>query len=628
MNNIIIGTAGHIDHGKTTLVKYLTDVNTDTMKEEKERGMTIDLGFAPLITPDGQIFSIIDVPGHEKFIKNMVAGAKGIDFVLFLIACDDGIMPQTIEHKEILKLLGIQHGIIVLSKRDLVSSEKVEELKKEISSFFDDNFFKSFPIVEVSNKDEHSYRILYNKIIEETSKIAKTISEKNKFFRLDIDKVYSPKGVGTIVSGTSEGTISKGDFLTLYPHKIQVRIKAIQTHGKSVDTIVSHQRCAFNISGVTAKEIERGNVLTNHPALLNSRLIDVLFTPLNNETIPKNNTKIRLNIGTGEYYGKIKYLQDCIDKNIFFQLIMDREIPVNFGDIGILRSLGNSTLLGGIRILNTLAVPTKKNNPSYLKKLDFLLNKDCIDISDYLLHKNSFITLTELNQELNHSYNLNNFNENILIIKESEILIHKDIFLLIKNDILKYITIFHEKNSLKKGIPIATLKNKFFLNNSIKTFNDFLIFLSKDTFKIKDGVVSLLDFKIKLSKEDKIIKDEILVLLKQNSFKGLNFNKIEDNFIDKNRFKNIFFYLISEELIIEISNNRFVLKGFYKEALKRLSSFFISNSQITLSEFRDILESNRETALIYLEHFNGTYITKKILVENKGKSCFYINKGL
>ncbi|MEG0137289.1 MAG: selenocysteine-specific translation elongation factor, partial [Cetobacterium sp.] len=320
MNNIIIGTAGHIDHGKTTLVRHLTNVNTDTMKEEKERGMTIDLGFAPLITPDGQIFSIIDVPGHEKFIKNMVAGAKGIDFVLFLIACDDGIMPQTIEHKEILKLLGIQHGIIVLSKRDLVSSEKVEELKKEISSFFDDNFFKSFPIVEVSNKDEHSYRILYNKIIEETSKIAKTISEKNKFFRLDIDKVYSPKGVGTIVSGTSEGTISKGDFLTLYPHKIQVRIKAIQTHGKSVDTIVSHQRCAFNISGVTAKEIERGNVLTNHPALLNSRLIDVLFTPLNNETIPKNNTKIRLNIGTGEYYGKIKYLQDCIDKNIFFQL--------------------------------------------------------------------------------------------------------------------------------------------------------------------------------------------------------------------------------------------------------------------------------------------------------------------
>ncbi|MEG2092623.1 SelB domain-containing protein, partial [Cetobacterium sp.] len=365
-----------------------------------------------------------------------------------------------------------------------------------------------------------------------------------------------------------------------------------------------------------------------HPALLNSRLIDVLFTPLNTESIPKNNTKIRLNIGTGEYYGKIKYLQDGIHKNIFFQLIMDKEIPVNFGDIGILRSLGNSTLFGGIRILNTLAVPTKKNNPLYLKKLDFLLNKDCIDINDYLHHKNSFITLTELNQELSHSYNLKNFNENILIIKESEILIHKDIFLSMKNDILKYITIFHEKNPLKKGIPIATLKSKFFLNHSIKTFNDFLIFLSKDTFKIKDGVVSLLDFKIKLSKEDKIIKDEILVLLKQNSFKGLNFNKIEDNFIDKNRFKNIFFYLISEELIIEISNNRFVLKGFYKEALKRLSSFFISNSQITLSEFRDILESNRETALIYLEHFNGTYITKKILVENKGKSCFYINKGL
>ncbi|MGL5427199.1 MAG: GTP-binding protein, partial [Cetobacterium sp.] len=209
MRNWVIGTAGHIDHGKTTLVKMLTNIDTDNLKEEKERGMTIDLGFAPLLTPDGNTISIIDVPGHEKFIKNMVAGAKGIDFVLFLIAADDGIMPQTIEHKEILKLLGVNKGILVLSKIDLVSDSRVSELKAEISQTFSDGYFNDFPIVEVSSKDSLSYKNLYNLIISELNSFSN--SEKYNFetssFRLDIDKIYSPKGVGTIVSGTSIGNI-------------------------------------------------------------------------------------------------------------------------------------------------------------------------------------------------------------------------------------------------------------------------------------------------------------------------------------------------------------------------------------------------------------------------------------
>ncbi|WP_297597561.1 selenocysteine-specific translation elongation factor [uncultured Cetobacterium sp.] len=612
MNNIIIGTAGHIDHGKTTLVKHLTNINTDTMKEEKERGMTIDLGFAPLIAPDGKTFSIIDVPGHEKFIKNMVAGVKGIDFVLFLIACDDGIMPQTVEHKEILKLLGIHHGIIVLSKRDLVSFEEAEQLKVDITNFFDDGFFKSFPVVEVSNKDETSYTLLYEKIIEETSKIQRTNPHNHNFFRLDIDKIYSPKGVGTIVSGTSEGSISKGDFLTLYPSKVQIRIKGIQTHGKSIDTVTSHQRCAFNITNINAKDIERGNLLTNHPALLNTRLIDVLFTPLTKKILPKNNTKIRLNIATGEYFGKIKYLHDNIDKTFFFQLIMDKEIPVNFGDIGIIRSLENSSLLGGVRILNTLAMPTKKNNPLYLKKLELLCNKDEIDINEYLYHKNSFISLAQLNQELNANYCLGDFNTDILILQDSNIIIHKDVLSSIKNHIFEYISLFHEKNPLKHGLSIATLKNKFFLNKNTKEFNDFLIFLSKDTFKIKDGSLSLSNFKIKLSKDDRLIKDTLLIILKNQAFKGLELKKIEASFIDKKRLKDILFYLLSEGLLIEISNNTYILKGFFKEALNRLNLFFMSNTELTLSEFRNILGSNREAALMYLEYFDFIGITKKV----------------
>ncbi|MGL5663261.1 MAG: selenocysteine-specific translation elongation factor, partial [Cetobacterium sp.] len=413
MKNIVIGTAGHIDHGKTTLVKMLTNINTDTMKEEKERGMTIDLGFAPLNIPSGDIISIIDVPGHEKFIKNMVAGAKGINFVLFLIACDDGIMPQTIEHKEILKLLGIKNGIIVLSKRDLVTSERVDEVRSQISQEFKEEFFKDFPIVEVSLKDSSTYENLYNLILKEIENFDFSSSNNiQNIFRLDIDKIYSPKGIGTIVSGTTIGNINKGDTLTLYPQKINIKIKGIQNHGKDLEYISSQQRCALNITGATAKEIERGNLLTNSKTITNSKIIDVVFNRLSEGTIPKNNTKIRLNIGTGEYYGKIKYLQDFEDESTFFQLIMDKEIPVDFDDIGILRTLSTSSLLGGARILTPFGVPTKKNNSIYLKKLNYLLNKQ-LNVSEYLLNKGSFTYINDLNKEFNLSLNEDSFDKNI-----------------------------------------------------------------------------------------------------------------------------------------------------------------------------------------------------------------------
>ncbi|MCQ8212623.1 selenocysteine-specific translation elongation factor [Cetobacterium somerae] len=604
MKNIVIGTAGHIDHGKTTLVKMLTDINTDTMKEEKERGMTIDLGFAPLNTPSGDIISIIDVPGHEKFIKNMVAGAKGIDFVLFLIACDDGIMPQTIEHKEILKLLGVKNGIIVLSKTDLVTSERIQELKIEIEESFQDSFFKSFPIVEVTSKDSSTYKTLYNIILKEINnlKILDSNKEEN-FFRLDIDKIYSPKGIGTIVSGTTIGNIKKGDTLTLYPQKISIKIKGIQNHGKDLEEISSHQRCALNITGTTAKEIERGNLLTNSQTIMNSKIIDVLFNRLSGGELPKNNTKIRLNIGTGEYFGKIKYLHEIETDPIFFQLIMDKDIPVDFDDIGILRTLSTSSLIGGVRILTPFGVPTKKNNYIYLQKLNYLLNKD-LNLVEYLSTKKDFVYINDLNKEFNLTLNQSSFDENIFTFKSINAIIHKTILEKLKLDIKIYLEDFHNKNPLKKGVPLATVNNLFFKGQN-------LTIEFQDDFQEQNNFVSLKNFKIKLSKDEKKIKDEILVLLKKHEFNGLSFEILNEHFKSNRNFKNVFQYLLSEGLVLNL-DDYYVLKGFYQEALSRLQLFFEKNSKITLAEFRDILKSNRKMALIYLENFDEKKVTKKI----------------
>lgn len=604
MKNIVIGTAGHIDHGKTTLVKMLTNINTDTMKEEKERGMTIDLGFAPLNIPSGDIISIIDVPGHEKFIKNMVAGAKGINFVLFLIACDDGIMPQTIEHKEILKLLGIKNGIIVLSKRDLVTSERVEEVRSQISQEFKEEFFKDFPIVEVSLKDSSTYENLYNLILKEIENFDFSSSNNiQNIFRLDIDKIYSPKGIGTIVSGTTIGNINKGDTLTLYPQKINIKIKGIQNHGKDLEYISSQQRCALNITGVTAKELERGNLLSNSKTITNSKIIDVVFNRLSEGTIPKNNTKIRLNIGTGEYYGKIKYLQDFEEESTFFQLIMDKEIPVDFDDIGILRTLSTSSLLGGARILTPFGVPTKKNNSIYLKKLNYLLNKQ-LNVSEYLLNKGSFTYINDLNKEFNLSLNEDSFDKNIFVFKTIKAIIHKENLKNLKNEINLYLNDFHLKNPLRKGVPLATINNLFF--KGINLINEF-----QDEFQEKDNFVSLKTFKVKLSKDEKKIKDEILILLKKQEFNGLSFEKLNDHFHKNINFKEVFQYLTREGLIVKL-NDYFLLKGFYQEALNRLDNFLIVNTQITLAEFRDLLKTSRKMALVYLENFDEKKVTKKI----------------
>ncbi|WP_047381974.1 selenocysteine-specific translation elongation factor [Cetobacterium sp. ZWU0022] len=604
MRNWVIGTAGHIDHGKTTLVKMLTDIDTDNSKEEKERGMTIDLGFAPLLTPDGKTISIIDVPGHEKFIKNMVAGAKGIDFVLFLIAADDGIMPQTIEHKEILKLLGVEHGIIVLSKRDLVNDSRVSELKAEISQTFSDGYFNNFPIIEVSSKDSQTFKTLYNLIISELSLFEtskQSTSESSDFFRLDIDKIYSPKGIGTIVSGTSIGNIRKGDILTIFPQGQKVKIKGIQVHGKDVEQVFSHQRCALNISNINAKDVKRGAILSNG-SIIYTKILDVLFSKIYNGETPKNNTKIRLNIGTAEYYGKLKYLKDEYSDSIFFQLIMDEYICVDFDDIGILRSLSQSTLLGSIRILNPNAVPTKKNNLKYLKKLNYFLNKK-INFSEYLLDEGFFVSIQSLKKEFNLKEIDLSKEKDILLFHDEDLLIHKNNFEKIKSNISLYLENFHKQNPLSLGVSSATINSIFFNNlNIIKLFPEY--------FKEVNGFVSLESFKVKLSKDEKNMKDEIYSILKKEKFNGINKNKLNDLFKNK-LFKDIFIYLLKNNFIIEIGEI-FILNGFYKEALTQLNLFFNNNDKITLAQFKDLLGCSRKIALIYLEEFDHNKITKKI----------------
>lgn len=274
MKHIVLGTAGHIDHGKTTLIKTLTGVDLDRLKEEKERGITIQLGFTSLMLPGGQRLGIIDVPGHEKFIRNMVAGVGGIDIVLFTIAADEGIMPQTREHLDICTALKIQRGVIALTKTDLVDEEWLQLVKEEIVEFSKGSFLEHAPIIPLSSATGEGIPSLLSTL----DRIAHEVEEKPSegIFRLPIDRVFTMKGFGTVVTGTLiSGSVAVGDSVEILPGNFEAKIRGIQVHNEQVAQATAGLRTAINLQGVEKESVEKGNILVHPKTLAPSTRIDV-----------------------------------------------------------------------------------------------------------------------------------------------------------------------------------------------------------------------------------------------------------------------------------------------------------------------------------------------------------------
>ncbi|PKN03963.1 MAG: selenocysteine-specific translation elongation factor, partial [Deltaproteobacteria bacterium HGW-Deltaproteobacteria-9] len=276
MKHIILGTAGHVDHGKTALIKALTGVDTDRLKEEKERGISIELGFAFLTLPGGQTVGVVDVPGHERFIKNMVSGAAGIDLVIMVIAADEGVMPQTKEHLHICSLLGLKKGLVALTKVDLVDEEWRALVTDDIRAFLKGTFLEASPIVPVSALTGAGLPDLLIAL----DQAASGIEEKSDagLFRLPVDRVFSMKGFGTVVTGTLvSGHIRTGEDVAVLPHRIISRIRGMQVHNQSVSLAESGQRTAINLQGIGTNAIARGDVLTRPGTLETTRRLDVYF---------------------------------------------------------------------------------------------------------------------------------------------------------------------------------------------------------------------------------------------------------------------------------------------------------------------------------------------------------------
>jgi len=466
---VVVGTAGHIDHGKTSLVKALTGIDTDRWEEEKKRGMTIDIGFAKLLLPSGILAGIVDVPGHEKFIKNMLAGASGIDLVLLVIAADEGVMPQTKEHLTVCQMLGTKKGIVVLTKKDLVDEEWLLLVKEDLKEFLKGSFLENAPVIEVSSKTGEGI----DELIEEIDKIAREVKPKTTegILRLPIDRSFTIKGFGTVVTGTLiSGKVRVGDVVEILPKGATVKVRNIQVHGEKREEAVAGQRTALNLSDISKEEVKRGDVITEVSTLNPTKLIDVKLTLSKDaEVIVQSGHKVHFHHLTKETEGEV-YLIDKEEllpgETALAQIRLKDEVVPIYKDRFVIRNYSPARVIGGGEILFPLPKfkfrrKFKEKKAEFLRKLERGTEKEKIlhlvrELPGEITPK-SLIQLLNLNKKESKEL-IEALKEEGKLISAEEKLYPSELKEKIKEEILKILTKHHEKVPISKGLNKESLK--------------------------------------------------------------------------------------------------------------------------------------------------------------------------
>ena len=620
MKNVILGTAGHIDHGKTTLIKALTGRETDNLKEEKQRGISINLGFTYFDLPSKKRVGIVDVPGHEKFIKNMLAGACGIDIVLLVIAADEGVMPQTIEHLDILNYLDVKKGIIVLTKCDLVDEEFIELVKDDVREKTKGLFIVGAPIAEVDSVSRRGLDELVQKIDE----ISEDIEDKKTDApsRMSIDRVFSLKGFGTIVTGTLiEGKISVDDEMTIYPSEKKVKVRNLQVHGCDVKTAYAGQRTAINLSNIKVSEIQRGDVIAQTGSVEESMMIDVNISLVEHcKKSLKHWDRIRIFHGTKQILCRIVPLnEDEIQygESGYAQLRLEEKIVSKKGDRFIIRSYSPMDTIGGGVIIDTAPKKHKIYDESVIEALKIKEKGELKDIlEEYLkLNLSNYITLKELvsytgEKEEYVKEGLNALIDENKVFCVNKYYLHISHYQKLKERVIDILTKYHKQYRLRNGILKEELRSK--VDNSLKV-KDMDVILNKmveeKDIKVQDNLVSNYDFEVKFNQKQLSIKKEIEDKSRKN---GLNSLMTKDDICNKNKFYEEVLEALTGETIQKLDDAYYIDKKVYENVKKDLLEYLNKNKEITVAQFRDITKSNRKISIVMLEHFDRNRITKRV----------------
>ena len=621
MKNIIIGTAGHIDHGKTTLIKALTGLDTDRLKEEKERGITIDLGFSFFELYNGNKVGIIDVPGHEKFLNNMLSGVVGMDFILFVVAADEGVMPQTVEHLNILNLVGIKNGIIVITKKDIVDEEMLELVVDDIKDNFINTFLENAPVVEVSSKTGEGIDELKAMINEYSEKVVPR--DDNKPFRLPVDRVFTLKGIGTVVTGTIiEGSVNLNDELVLYPHETPAKVRNIQVHGADVAKAFAGQRAAINIASLSKSEIRRGDLLAEKDSVFRSNIIDVELRNLDDSirTI-KNGSKVHFFVGTKETVGTVilfgrKELNP--GEMSTAQIRFDEDISVKYGDRFIVRFYSPLETIGGGRVIDPNAVRHKTNSEMAIKSstiksgddfnetiYEFIREKSIVvEKTDlYRLFSMEIFQLENILEKLAQSGRIKCYEDN-----RKELYMTSENYEKIKNDVLSKVKDYHKNFNLKPGINKETLVSSvsFDMDNSI--FNRVLRDMEKEELvEMKNEFIRIHGYESELSKGQSSILGKVLELLERDDMIVK-----KDVIREEDTDFSILEYLQSGGVASVISNEYVIKNEYIREIKEKTAEYIQKNGSISVAEIRDLLNTNRNKAIVVLEYLDKIKFTKRM----------------
>ena len=627
MKNIIVGTAGHIDHGKTTLIKALTGRNTDRWEEEQRRGITIDLGFTYFDLKNGDRVGIIDVPGHEKFINNMVAGVVGMDLVLLVVAADEGIMPQTREHMDILGLLGIKKSILVINKCDLVDEEWLELVEEEIQEELEGTFLEGAPVVKVSaatgqGLDELTDTIQQLMSDEVVAKDIQTIP------RLPIDRAFTLSGFGTIITGTLiSGTITREDVLEMYPIGKECKIRNIQVHGQNQDKCYAGQRVAINLSNVKKKEIRRGCVLAPKNSMKNTDLLDVKLKVLEDSMrILTNHERLHLYTGTSEILCRAVLLdkeQIGPGEEGLVQLRLEEEIAVKRGDRFVVRFYSPMETIGGGIVLEPNPVRKKRFDAQAIEELKKKESGSLGDVMELQIkeHGDPMITLAELAKVMAHSVDelkeyLEELEESgtifVFPMKKDTYLWHRDSEFAVRQKIEETLQKYHSEHPYRYGMKKAEIHNTFLKKIKPNIFDAYIERMTgENVYGRREEYLSLPGYEVPRDamylQTEKLIEDTF----EKAGYDFVRFSEIDFGKIPRQTAEDVVLMMIDEGKVLRINEEMFTMKHLMDEAKEKIQNHLKEENLITIAQVRDMFSTSRKSAKPILEYMDSIKVTKK-----------------
>ena len=627
MKNIIIGTAGHIDHGKTTLIKALTGRNTDRWEEEQRRGITIDLGFTFFDLPGGDRAGIIDVPGHERFINNMVAGVVGMDLVLLVIAADEGIMPQTREHMDILGLLGIEKSIIVLNKCDLVDEEWLELVEEEVREELAGTFLEESPVVKVSAASGQGLDGLVE-LIERMTCDELAQKDVHTIPRLPVDRAFSLSGFGTVITGTLvSGTIRREAVLDIYPIGKESKIRSIQVHGEDRKECYAGQRVAINLSNIKKREIERGCVLAPAGSMKTTDLLDVKLEILENSMrILANHSRLHFFTGTSEVLCRAVLLDKeeiGPGESGFVQLRLEEPVAVRRGDKFVVRFYSPMETIGGGVILEPNPGIKKRFRENVIEELK---RKESGSVGDVLElhvreHRAAMITVAELArltalsaeevkaevEELESKGKVH-----IFAMRKDIFVWHADAMREAKKVISDALSAYEKRYPYRYGMKKAEVQATHFSKMKPNVFDRVVEGM------VESGWLKRVD-EFLCTPDYSVLKDEtyrkaagiFLKAFEEARFDFARYSELDFKGIPRETTDDILNILIQEREVVKVTEDMFTLNRYMEEAKEAIQKKLSEDPVITIAQVRDLFSTSRKSAKPILEYMDGIKVTKK-----------------